>query len=197
MEAKSGAGRRVRRLLKSSSWKESNGWDQDGSSEGSEKGLFLNIRKAEPKGFADGSDVQSEEKEESRTIRQVTPRHYCLLVTGAFCNPLLLSVGWTQRLLLTNRRRRRWWDVASMSRLHNKVTSVLLADSLTFSACMLSWNKLPCWGGHVARDWGRPLANSQLGMEAPSPTAIKRNTVRFYFFREKMHKQSFKKFIQK
>lgn len=53
-----------------------------------------------------------------------------LLVVMPLCNPLPMCVGWTSDLLLTNRIWLSCWNTASVIRLQEIVTSVLLIDSL-------------------------------------------------------------------
>lgn len=74
-------------------------------------------------------------------------------------------------LLLTYRIQQRWWDVTSGIRVRKIVTSVLLSHFLSELA---RFGKARCLVGeaHMTKNWGRPLASSNWGVEILSPAIL-------------------------
>lgn len=71
---------------------------------------------------------------------------------------LLLSVGRTCDLLLTDRTWQRWWNVTSVTILHETVMSFLPTD---FPSFQLQWCELPRAEAHMQGTEGslKPIAN--------------------------------------
>ena len=99
------------------------------------------------------------------------PHDLQLLISLLVCDPCLLSVVGTCKLILTNRIRPRWQAVMFVWLCYIRF-GIHLAKTL----CLPCWHwgsKRQHWTVHLARDWGFPPANSQGDMQTLSVRALK------------------------